>query len=57
MKILVVSDSHGFEGNLRKVIERTSPIDMLIHQGKNVYERWLIVRYIWFQAIMIMLLI
>ena len=33
MKILVVSDSHGFEGNLRKVIERVEPIDMLIHLG------------------------
>ena len=33
MKILVVSDSHGFEGNLRKVIERVSPIDMFIHLG------------------------
>lgn len=33
MKILVVSDSHGFEGNLRKVIEKVSPIDMLIHLG------------------------
>ena len=33
MKILVVSDSHGFEGNLRKVIERVEPVDMLIHLG------------------------
>lgn len=33
MKILVVSDSHGFEGNLRKTIDRVAPIDMLIHLG------------------------
>ena len=33
MKVLVVSDSHGFEGNLKKVVERVSPIDMLIHLG------------------------
>lgn len=33
MKILVASDSHGFEGNLRKVVERVGQIDCFIHLG------------------------
>jgi len=33
MKILVVSDTHRDDRNLKVVIERTSPIDMLIHLG------------------------
>lgn len=33
MKILIVSDSHGRNTYLKKVIERVSPIDMLIHLG------------------------
>ena len=33
MKILVVSDSHGRDGNLEAVLERVKPIDMLIHCG------------------------
>ena len=32
-KILVISDSHGFEGNVRKIIEKNNDIDMLIHLG------------------------
>ncbi len=33
MKILIVSDSHGRNGNLLAVLERTGPYDMLIHCG------------------------
>lgn len=33
MKILVVSDTHGRRHNLRKTLERVSPIDLLIHLG------------------------
>ena len=33
MKILVVSDTHGKHDNLEKVLERVSPIDLLIHLG------------------------
>ncbi len=33
MKILVVSDTHGRNENLKKVIEKVSPIDMMIHLG------------------------
>ena len=32
-KIIIVSDSHGRNGNLWNVIEREKPIDMLIHCG------------------------
>ena len=33
MKILVVSDTHRKDDNLRTVIERYKPFDMLIHLG------------------------
>lgn len=33
MKILIVSDTHRRDENLKTVIEKTSPIDMLIHLG------------------------
>lgn len=33
MKILIVSDTHGREENLKKALERTGPIDRLIHLG------------------------
>lgn len=33
MKILVVSDTHGFHRNLEKVLERIGKIDKLIHLG------------------------
>ncbi len=33
MKILIVSDTHGRERNLEKVLEKTEPIDHLIHLG------------------------
>ena len=33
MKILVVSDTHRRDDNLKYVIEKTGPIDMLIHLG------------------------
>lgn len=33
MKILIVSDTHGRDGNLEKVILREAPFDMLIHCG------------------------
>lgn len=33
MKILIVSDTHRKDENLKRVIEKTAPIDMLIHLG------------------------
>ncbi|BBF44348.1 phosphoesterase [Lachnospiraceae bacterium KM106-2] len=33
MKILVVSDSHGRNTNLNRIIDKVSPIDLLIHLG------------------------
>ena len=33
MKILVVSDSHGRNDNLKKTIQKVSPIDMMLHLG------------------------
>lgn len=33
MKILIVSDTHGKHENLKEVIERVQPIDLLIHLG------------------------
>lgn len=45
MKILIVSDSHGRDGNLEEVIRKVSPIDMLIHCGdvegsENKIRQW-----------------
>ena len=33
MKILVVSDTHGRDGNLDKVLRKVQPIDALVHCG------------------------
>ena len=33
MKILIVSDTHGNNDNLKKVIKKVKPIDLLIHLG------------------------
>lgn len=33
MKILIVSDTHRRDENLKQVIEKTAPVDMLIHLG------------------------
>lgn len=33
MKVLIVSDTHGRNHNLLKIIEKVSPIDLLIHLG------------------------
>lgn len=33
MKVLIVSDTHRRDGNLRSVIEKTAPFDMMIHLG------------------------
>ncbi len=33
MKILIVSDTHGYEGNMWKAIYREEPVDMFIHCG------------------------
>ncbi len=35
MKILIVSDTHGKNDNLKAVIKRVSPIDLLIHLGDS----------------------
>jgi len=46
MKILIVSDTHRNDKNLKTVLERTAPIDMLIHLGdiegsEDVIRSWL----------------
>lgn len=46
MKILIVSDTHRKNENLRQVIEETGPFDMLIHLGdaeggEYVYPGWI----------------
>lgn len=33
MKVLIVSDTHGKEGNLKEAMEREKPFDMLVHCG------------------------
>lgn len=33
MKILIVSDTHGRNENLKRVIEKVKPLDLLIHLG------------------------
>ena len=33
MKILIVSDTHRRDQNLKTVMEKTAPFDMLIHLG------------------------
>ncbi len=33
MKILIVSDTHGYEDNMWRVIKREEPVDMFIHCG------------------------
>ena len=33
MKILIVSDTHGNNDNLKRVIKKVKPIDLLIHLG------------------------
>lgn len=33
MRILVISDTHGHDKNLEKVLDRVKPVDMLIHCG------------------------
>ena len=33
MKILIVSDTHGYDGNFYKLIKKTGTPDMLIHAG------------------------
>lgn len=35
MKILIVSDSHGYSGNLRRAVEKESPVDALLHLGDS----------------------
>lgn len=33
MKVLIVSDTHGHDGNLKEVLLKVSPVDCLIHLG------------------------
>ena len=45
MKILIVSDTHRKDDNLKKVIEEQAPLDMLIHLGdaegsENLIGEW-----------------
>jgi len=42
MKILVVSDTHRKDDNLRKVIEEQKPLDLLIHLGDAEGSEYLI---------------
>ncbi len=46
MKILIVSDTHRRNENLKQLLERVSPIDMMIHLGdaegsEELYKHWL----------------
>ena len=46
MRILIVSDTHRRDGNLIEVMEKTAPVDMMIHlgdtEGSEAYFRdWL----------------
>lgn len=58
MKVLIVSDTHGKEGNLKEAMEREKPFDMLVHCGdvEGSEERsgkWQAVRSTWWREIMI----
>ena len=58
MKILVVSDTHGRDGNLEYVLEESGPLDLLIHCGdvegsEDTSVKLPDVRYIWWLVIMI----
>ena len=44
MKILIVSDTHRHNENFLKVLEKTGPIDMLIHCGDVEGSEYLIAR-------------
>ncbi|MBO6106341.1 MAG: metallophosphoesterase [Stomatobaculum sp.] len=46
MKILIVSDTHRKNENLKKVLDREPPFDMMIHLGdaegsEVIYRKWL----------------
>ena len=42
MKILIVSDTHGHERNLKKVIEKVGQTDLFIHLGDiEVHEDYI----------------
>lgn len=45
MRILIVSDTHRRDGNLKTVIEKTAPFDMMIHLGdtegsEEYFKEW-----------------
>ena len=51
MKILIVSDTHRYLGNLQTALEEEGSVDMLIHLGDirasdGRWIRWQDVRYI-----------
>jgi len=35
MKILIISDSHGHNGNLKRAVEKEKPVDALLHLGDS----------------------
>lgn len=39
MRILIVSDTHRRDENLKEVIRRTGPLDMMINPGSLSYPR------------------
>ena len=46
MKILIVSDTHRQNANLKKVLKKESPIDLMIHLGdlegsEEIFREWL----------------
>ncbi|MBR6468877.1 MAG: metallophosphoesterase [Lachnospiraceae bacterium] len=45
MKVLIVSDTHGYEGNMWKVIYREEPVDMFIHCGDIEHMPTELVKY------------
>lgn len=46
MKILIVSDTHRKDENLRQVIEKSGPLDMLIHLGDAEGSEHLIIPWL-----------
>ena len=37
MKILIVSDTHGKDGNLLRAIEKEKPVCKIIHLGEYIH--------------------
>jgi predicted phosphodiesterase len=49
MKLIIVSDSHGSFGGLKKIVEREAPFNLLLHLGDGLEELARLGRIIDFQ--------